>query len=220
MASSGILVVDDDEMVLEILSRRLIQQGYDVSVASGGPEAWDMVQRRDFEVLITDLNMPTMTGQELIEKVKAHSPSTVVIVLTGQGSLDSALESIHAGCDEFLLKPLPDIKEIDLVVKRCLDRHRLLVDALACKQVITKAAEGLGGPAQNLLNATNGLVLSLKQRNTDKILACAEAVQNEIEYIVCVAEELAASSRRLKAGESPGEPDGMQGPQRTGKPGK
>ncbi len=204
MASSGILVVDDDEMVLEVLSRQLAQQGYDVSVAPDGEVAWNMIQKRGFEVLITDLDMPKMTGQELIEKVKNHSPATVAIVLTGHGSLESARQAIHAGCDEYLLKPLADIKEIELVVKRCLDRHRLLMEAIAFKQVITKAADGLGGPVQNLLTATNGLVLSLKEKNTDKILELAEAVENEIDYIVCVAEELAASSRRLKAADSKG----------------
>jgi DNA-binding NtrC family response regulator len=199
MSSPGILVVDDDEMVLEVLNRQLKQLGYEVSTASDGQEAWEMVQKKNFEVIITDLEMPKMTGQELIEKVKNHSPATVVIVLTGFGSLDSARESIHAGCDEFLLKPLEDVKLINLVVKRCLHRHRLLMEAIIYKQAIHKAAEGLGGPVQNLVIATNGLVLSLKEKNTERVFKFAEVVKNELDYIVYVAEELAASSDRLKA---------------------
>jgi CheY-like chemotaxis protein len=173
--------------------------GYEVSTAADGQEAWNMVQKKSFEVIITDLEMPKMTGQELIEKVKSHSPATVVIVLTGFGSLDSARESIHAGCDEFLLKPLEDVNEIKFVVRRCLHRHRLLMEAIVYKHAIHKAAEGLGGPTQNLLIATNGLVLSIEEKNTERILKLAEIVKTELEYIVYVAEELAASSERLKA---------------------
>jgi YesN/AraC family two-component response regulator len=199
MASPGILVVDDDEMVLEVLNRQLKQMGYDVSTASDGQEAWEMVQKKNFEVIITDLEMPKMTGQELIEKVKNHSPATVVIVLTGYGSLDTARESIHAGCDEFLLKPLEDIRLIKLMVKRCLHRHRLLMEAIVYKQAIHKAAEGLGGPVQNLVIATNGLVMSLKEKNTEQILKFADLLKSELDNIVYAAEELAASSDRLKA---------------------
>ena len=199
MASPEILVVDDDEMVLEVLNRQLKQMGYDVSTASDGQEAWEMVQKKNFDVIITDLEMPKMTGQELIEKVKTHSPATVVIVLTGFGSLDTARESIHAGCDEFLLKPLEDIRLIKLMVKRCLHRHRLLMEAIVYKQAIHKAAEGLGGPVQNLVIATNGLVLSLKEKNTEQILKFADLLKSELDNIVYAAEELAASSDRLKA---------------------
>jgi DNA-binding NtrC family response regulator len=198
MTSPEILVVDDDDMVLEVLGRQLAGLGYDVSTAMDGQEAWEMVKKKNFEVIITDLDMPKMTGQELIEKVKNHSPATVVIVLTGQGSLDAARESIHAGCDEFLLKPLEDVRLVKLMVKRCLQRHDLLMKEILYKQTIQKAAEGLGGPVQNLLMATNGLALSIEEKNTDEILKLAEVVKNELEYIVEVARELAASSERLK----------------------
>jgi YesN/AraC family two-component response regulator len=202
MTSPGILVVDDDKMVLEVLSRQLGGMGYEVSTATNGQEAWDMVQKKEYEIIITDLEMPKMTGQELIEKVKNHSPATVVIVLTGFGSLDTARESIHAGCDEFLLKPLEDVKLVKLVIKRCLHRHRLLMEAIVYKQTIHKAAKGLGGPVDNLIIATNGLVLSIEEKNTDRILKLAEVVKTELEYIVYVAEELHASSERLKAADN------------------
>ena len=212
MASSGIIVVDDDEMVREVLSRQLAEQGYGVSVASDGREAWDMVREKGCEVLITDLDMPRMTGQELIEKVKDHSPATVVIVLTGHGSLDSAREAIHAGCDEYLLKPLQDIKEITLVVQRCLDRHRLLMQAIVCKRInmaksalIHETTDELVGPAHNLLNAIDGLVTSIKEKNTEQIMALAEVVKSNIEDITYAVGKLADSSEKLKAVES-GEP--------------
>jgi two-component system, NtrC family, response regulator AtoC len=165
MAYSGIIVVDDDEMVREVLSRQLAEQGYDVSVASDGQEAWDMIREKGCEVLITDLDMPKMTGQELIATVKGHSPATVVIVLTGKGTLDSAREAIHSGCDEYLLKPLQDVQEISLVVKRCLDRHHLLMQAIVCKRInmakstlIHDITDELVGPAHNLLKVVDGLV--------------------------------------------------------------
>jgi YesN/AraC family two-component response regulator len=212
MASSGIIVVDDDEMVREVLSRQLGEQGFDVSVASDGREAWDMIREKGCEVLITDLEMPRMTGQELIEKIKDHSPATIVIVLTGHGSLDSAREAIHAGCDEYLLKPLQDTKEITLVVKRCLDRHRLLMQAIVCKRInmaksmlIHETTDELVEPAHNLLNAIDGLVLSLKKKDTERMLALAEVVKKNIEEITYAVGKLAESSGRLKAVEN-GEP--------------
>lgn len=205
MDLSGILIVDDDEMVQEVLSRPLAEQGYDVRVASDGRQAWDMIRKKGFDVLITDLDMPEMTGQELIEKVKGYSPATVVIVLTGHGSLDSARDAIHAGCDEYLLKPLEDVNEIKLVVKRCLEKHRLLMEAIAYKQMIRKAADECAGPAaRKLLNAIDCLIRSLKEKDTGQMLAFAEEAKNEIEYIITVVEELSETLEGLKEAENKG----------------
>jgi DNA-binding NtrC family response regulator len=211
MASSGIIVVDDDEMVREVLSRQLAEQGYSVSVASDGQDAWNMIREKGCEVLITDLDMPRMTGQELIGKVKEHSPATIVIVLTGHGTLDTAREAIHEGCDEFLLKPLQDIKEITLVVKRCLDRHRLLMQAIVCKRInmaksmlIHETTDELVGPAHNLLKVVDGLVQAIDEKNTELIRKLAREVKSDIEEITCSVGKLAESSERLKEAENRG----------------
>ncbi len=205
MPNPTIIVTDDDEMVREILSRQLMARGYDVRSAADGQEAWELFQKQPSEVLVSDLDMPRMTGQELIEKVKQHSPATIVIVLTGHGTLDSARQVIQMGCEDYLLKPIEDFDQIELVLKRSLEQRRLLMQAIVCKRInmaksrmIYDLTDDLVEPTHTLLNSIDVLIGLINEGDNTKTLALAEDIKRNVAVLSMVVGKLAESSDRLK----------------------
>ncbi len=103
---SGILIVDDDDIVLVGLCAMLERDGYDVVVARSGYAAVDALSNRRFELVITDLMMPGLSGIDVLEQVHRVAPGTRVVVLSGYPRRSVADEALRRGADEFLLKPI------------------------------------------------------------------------------------------------------------------
>jgi two-component system response regulator HydG len=100
-----ILVVDDERIVRESLFHWFKNGGYAVATAASGPEALEKMARHPAELLFVDVKMPGMNGIELLEKVKAEYPATVVIIITAYGSIESAVEAMKMGASDYLIKP-------------------------------------------------------------------------------------------------------------------
>ncbi len=118
-----ILVVDDEANVLLTMTSILRQEGYQVDAADGGEKALAAIHERFYDLVLTDLNMPQVGGMEVLAEVQKRSPNTVTLVITGYGSLDSALRAIQLGAYEYLLKPC-EVPELKQAVRRCLERKR------------------------------------------------------------------------------------------------
>ncbi|NLJ26616.1 MAG: sigma-54-dependent Fis family transcriptional regulator [Deltaproteobacteria bacterium] len=112
-----ILIVDDDPGTLEAISDLLKEAGYEIDVASNGQEAIRKARQNKFEVVITDLSMPGMDGMELLGHFMKHQPDTYVIMLTGVGTIATAVEAMKQGAFDYLSKPAKS-DEILLVLKR------------------------------------------------------------------------------------------------------
>ena len=95
--SPKILVVDDDRVSVEAVVEVLEREGYNLLAASGGREALRILAAEDIDVVITDEKMPDLSGIDLLKRIKDNYPYTQVIVLTGYGSIDSAIEATKAG---------------------------------------------------------------------------------------------------------------------------
>ncbi len=110
--SLSILVIDDEHFILELMRMRLSKWGYTVETASSGQEGLDLLKERPFEIVVTDLMMPGLSGAEVVKQVKAGHPETEVLVITAYGTVESAVEVMKAGAYDFFLKPLnfPHIK--------------------------------------------------------------------------------------------------------------
>ena len=140
-----ILVVDDEASVLMTLSTILRNEGYQVDVADGGEAALEAVSRSNYDVVMTDLNMPRVDGLAVLREVRKCSPNTVTLMVTGYSSIDSALEAIQAGAYEYLIKPV-EIPELKAAITRSLERKRLSeIDTL---YEISQALSGTRAPAQ------------------------------------------------------------------------
>lgn len=100
-----ILLVDDEEDVLLTLKALLRQAGHRADTAPSAEEALRLLEKRNYTLVITDLRMPHMSGEELLERVRRRHPETAVIVLTGYGSIESAVEAIRKGAADYITKP-------------------------------------------------------------------------------------------------------------------
>lgn len=120
-----ILLVDDDRIILDSLSEMLRLDGHHVDTATSVEQAMPLFDRRTYEIVVTDINMPGVGGFELLRAVKTRFPETAVLVITGYGTIESAVEAIKMGAYDYLTKPIID-DEIHLAIGRALEQHRLV----------------------------------------------------------------------------------------------
>jgi DNA-binding response OmpR family regulator len=108
--SACVLVIDDEVNIRAGLRDVLLKDGHDVKEASSGPEALAILETWPCDVAILDIRMPGMPGDEVLEKIRARWPYTLVVMLTGHGTLETAMSAIKAGAHDYLLKPAqPDV---------------------------------------------------------------------------------------------------------------
>lgn len=119
-----ILVVDDEPVVLDVLCEVLSREGYPVSRASEAQAALDLLAREPQELVLCDIRMPGMDGFELLREITRSHPGTDVIMMTGYGSLDGAVDAMSMGAADYLIKPLKP-KEILARIRAILERRRL-----------------------------------------------------------------------------------------------
>ncbi len=134
----SILVVDDEPSQRQFISGSLAKE-YEVVTAANGVEASQLLLHRSFSLVITDERMPEMSGIELIRWMREKSPETPVIMLTAYGSIETAVEAIKLGAEEYLIKPLKSPEELRVVVNKVL-RSRTMRDRSLLHQQETEAA--------------------------------------------------------------------------------
>ena len=156
MASNSILVVDDDEIVLQAISSRLKKKGFLVESINSGVEAIRIFEKgvleeqasnsnkTPYDLVITDLMMEGIGGIKLLERIKQLHPGTMVMILTGHGDLQTAIEALRLGADEYLLKSCKS-EELFFRVARCIEKlefqrkiqiyERLLPVCCVCKKI-------------------------------------------------------------------------------------
>lgn len=125
-ADFNLLVVDDERIIRESLYEILRIEGYQAHMASSAEEALEMMRDKKFDIILTDLKLPKMTGIGLLEEVKAASPETEVILITGYGSIESAVEAVKKGAYNYITKPVND-EEIKSCILKIID-HKKVVD--------------------------------------------------------------------------------------------
>ena len=145
-----ILIIDDEKNIREGLAEALELDGYKTKTAATGKEGLGLVGLGDIDLVITDLRMDGISGEEVLKRIVTETPGIPVIVLTGHGSIDSAVDAMRNGAYDFLTKPL-NLDRLSLIVKRALQgrelaiRHHQLEDELAGKRafesIIGKSAE-------------------------------------------------------------------------------
>ncbi|NNG07523.1 MAG: response regulator [Desulfobacteraceae bacterium] len=141
--SIRIILIDDEEVLLEYMSKRLLKKGFTVKCAFSGEEAVEAAQQEHFDVAVVDLKMPGMGGVETQKRLHEIQPFLQCIVLTGHGSIDSALESGQQDAFRYLLKPL----EYDTLVTSINEAHEKkvqLVNEKFQEQVEEIHRSGLG----------------------------------------------------------------------------
>jgi DNA-binding NtrC family response regulator len=120
-----ILVVDDDESLRRVVQFQLEQRGYEVRTASGGAQALHVMHQSPQDLVITDLQMPGLSGLELLNKIRAESPEISVIMVTAFGTVETAVDAMKAGAYDYITKPV-NPEELILTIERALAHQQLL----------------------------------------------------------------------------------------------
>ncbi|MGD0498947.1 MAG: sigma-54 dependent transcriptional regulator [Bryobacteraceae bacterium] len=123
-AATSILLVDDDAAFRRAMANELERMGYEISAASSGEEAARSVAQREPDVVLLDLQLPGMNGLETLQAIHASAPAAEVIMLTGHGSIDTAIESIRIGAFDYVVKPCP-LDELHVRIQRAVERRSL-----------------------------------------------------------------------------------------------
>jgi len=121
-----LLVVDDEKNIREGLAASLEMDGYSAVCAASGDEAWQLYCKGDIDLVITDLRMPGMDGEELMRRILAETPGLPVIILTGHGTIENAVSAMHDGAWDFLTKPV-NLDHLGMLVKRALENRELVL---------------------------------------------------------------------------------------------
>lgn len=116
-----ILVIEDNPMIVKSLEFKLTKDGYDITVALDGRAALEIIDNNDFDLVITDLMLPFITGTQLIEHIKKVKPSLAIIVLSTATQEDIIMDAFNMGVDDFVTKPFSP-NELSLRVKRSLSK--------------------------------------------------------------------------------------------------
>jgi two-component system response regulator HydG len=124
MSPPRVLVVDNDPEMLTMLRRHLEGEGLAVAEATGGREALAVIERADYDVILTDLIMDDVGGLEVLAAAKARTPTPRVLLMTAFGSLETAIEAMRQGAYDYLTKPFK-LAEVTLAIRRALDDQRL-----------------------------------------------------------------------------------------------
>ncbi|HVQ55479.1 MAG TPA: response regulator, partial [Pyrinomonadaceae bacterium] len=134
-----LLVVDDEKNLRLVIQRELTRQGHEAETAPDGQAAWELMEARDFDVLLCDINMPRLDGMGLLRRLKEKmSNAPEVIMLTGQGTVETAIEAMKLGAYDYLTKPYR-IAELSALVRQAAEKKQLKMDNVRLRAQIERS---------------------------------------------------------------------------------
>lgn len=136
MSIQKILIIDDEALVRNFLAETLRRKNFDIITAENGQKALALIKEMTFDMIITDMKMPDLTGIDILRKVKELSPSTIVVIITAFGSIENAVEAMRLGAFNYLIKPFsPDA--IEAVIEKAQDHISLIEENSSLRQQIS-----------------------------------------------------------------------------------
>jgi len=182
-----ILLVDDERVILDLLERFVLRLDVNVDCAESGAEAVALMEESFYHLFIVDLLMPGMNGIELLEHVKQASPDSEVIILTGYGDMQSAVQAMRGGAYDYFQKPFEDSDVFLLAVQRALDKQRLTVERRKLIEELKAATEHIEGQRiqelQHIRDIGAAYAGSLKRDEIVRVLHKALLVRAGVEVV-------------------------------------
>ncbi len=148
MEQMKMMLVDDEERFLSTTQKLLSRKGYDILTASSGAEALDILRTHNIHVVILDVKMPGMDGIETLQAIKRNYPLIEVIMLTGHGTIDSAVEGLKSGATDYLTKPT-DVQDLIEKAEAAFGKRQVMEDRIRVAQSRT-----IGKSAREILRET------------------------------------------------------------------
>ncbi len=180
-----ILIVDDEKNILHTLSPILQDEGYEISTAANGTDALRLVREDAPLAVLLDIWLPDIDGIEVLKKIKEQQPEIIVIMMSGHGTIETAVKATKLGAYDFIEKPL-SMEKVSLIVKHAIDRQRLEEDNLLLRQKIEKKYELIGSSEKmeqlkeqiKIAGPSSSRVLISGENGTGKELV-ARSIHNE-----------------------------------------
>lgn len=140
---ANILLVDDEKSIRKTLKEILEYEGYTVDEAQDGAEGYRMIQDGDYDVVLMDIKMPKMDGMEVLEKMQNTNADIPVIMISGHGTLETAVDAVKKGAFDYVAKP-PDLNRLLITIRNALDKSNLLTETKVLKRKVSKTREIIG----------------------------------------------------------------------------
>ena len=147
--NAKILIVDDERAIRSSLKEILEDEGWLVEAAPDGPTALQMAEGDHFQVVLCDIKMPGMDGIEVLTQLHASDPDTAVVMMTGHGDIDTAVDCIRKGAYDFLVKPL-DLNRILLTIRNAVDKVNLVGETNVLKKKVYSGVDGMVGESEGM----------------------------------------------------------------------
>jgi DNA-binding response OmpR family regulator len=170
--AANILIVDDEKAVRESLEEILKMEDYRVETASSGEDALEQINEEEFNLVLLDLKMPGIDGVEVMRQISRYAHDTKVIILTGHGTLESAIEALRLGAEDYMLKPYESAAILDSIGRALSKnaqkkRKELLIEQLESSLDQLKDVEGITTPempARRVITLPQGIMVDLERR--------------------------------------------------------
>ena len=135
-----ILIIDDEKSIRSTLNEILSYEGFEVVQAQDGAEGLKLVQSDKFDVILSDIKMPKMDGIEVLQKIQEIASDTPVVMISGHGNIETAVEAIRKGAFDYIAKPL-DLNRTLVTIRNAMDRSDLVKETKILKRKVFKTTE-------------------------------------------------------------------------------
>jgi two-component system, NtrC family, nitrogen regulation response regulator NtrX len=174
---ANILVIDDEKSIRNTLKEVLEYEKHIIDVSSDGEEGLELFSKKDYDAVLLDIKMPKMDGIEVLNKITSISADIPVIMISGHGNIDTAVEAIKKGAYDFIEKPL-DLNRLLITIRNALDKSQLITETKVLKRKVSKTYDMIGNspPMQKVRSmiervaATDARVLITGRNGTGKEL--------------------------------------------------
>jgi len=142
---SKILIIEDEAAIRRVLKKIISEENdsYEVEEAEDGLDGIEKIGKKDYDLVLCDIKMPRMDGLEVLDKLKSIKPETPIVMISGHGDLDTAVETMRLGAFDYISKP-PDLNRLLNTVRNALDRKELVVENKMLKKKVSKKYEMIG----------------------------------------------------------------------------
>jgi DNA-binding NtrC family response regulator len=143
---ANILIIDDEKSIRKTLSEILSYEGYKVDEAADGAEGLKMFKEKQYDAVLCDIKMPKMDGLEFLEKAKEANPDVPIVMVSGHGNIDTAVEAVKKGAYDYISKP-PDLNRLLVTLRNAMDKSTLVAETKVLRRKVNRTQEMIGQSA-------------------------------------------------------------------------
>jgi DNA-binding NtrC family response regulator len=140
---SNILIIDDEKAIRKTLTEILSYEGYKIDEAGDGEEGLRRYREKEYDVILCDIKMPKMDGIEFLEKIKEANPDIPIIMISGHGTIETAVEAVKKGAYDYIAKP-PDLNRLLITIRNAMDKTSLVAETKVLKRKVSKVQDMIG----------------------------------------------------------------------------